>query len=181
MWKGKGRYNIYVDFNKAFNSVPRQALWTSLTHLGFSPQLADTIKRLYINPQEFPRMQGFTEGSYRLHREVRQGCPISPLLFVLYINVVLCRLNSILEDFHTLVASALAFVDNILVRVETDQQAEEVFQFFNGPLRAFGLNMNIDRPQFHAIQPSPPFQRTLNDGSVTTTFDEKEQFHAAYK
>ena len=181
MGKHKGGYNIYVDFNKAFHSVPNQAVWTSLTHMGFSPELVDTIKHLYINLQDFPTIQGFTKNSYRLDCGVRQGCPLSPLLFVLYINVVLCRLNSILEGFHTPGAVAWAFVDDILVRVETQQQVKQVFQFFNGPVRALGLDMNVDKTEIHAIHPSPPFTTTLTDGSVITTFDKNNQPHAAYK
>ena len=147
MWEHKGGYNIHVDFHKAFYSVPREALWTSLTHLGFSPQSGDTIKHLHINPQDFLRIQGFTKTSYRLNRGVRQGCPLSPLIFVLYINAVPYRLNSICEYFHTPGPAALAFVDNILVFVETQQQAEQVSQFFNGPVRGLGLEMNIAKAE----------------------------------
>ena len=129
MWKHQGGYNIHVDFNKAFNSVPREALWTPLTHLGFSPQLVDTIKHLYINPQDFPRIQGFTKNSHRLDRGVRQGCPLSPLVFVLYFNVLLCRPNSILEDFYTPGAAAWAFVDDILVRVENNNRQNKFASF----------------------------------------------------
>ena len=35
----KGAYHLYVDFNKAFNSVPRRALFRALRRYGFPESL----------------------------------------------------------------------------------------------------------------------------------------------
>ena len=44
---------MYFHFNKAFNSVPRNALWKILAHLGFAPSHISTIQNLYTLLQDF--------------------------------------------------------------------------------------------------------------------------------
>ena len=84
--KSKKSYSLFIDFNKAFNSVPHGTLWTVLERANFSASTISLIKQLYSFPQDSPIINGRTPHAYLQTRGLRQGCPLSPLLFILYLN-----------------------------------------------------------------------------------------------
>ena len=80
----------FVDFSKAFDSVPRDALWELLRARGVHPHLLALIKDLYSS-----NTASVAEGSNRsppfpMRTGVRQGCPLSPLLFNVWMDFI-CR------------------------------------------------------------------------------------------
>ena len=89
-----GSYSLYIDFNKAFNSVPHTTLFTVLSRLNLPTPLVNLIQSLYRAPRDFPVVSGHSHSSHLQTRGVRQGCPTSPMLFCLYLNVYLFALPS---------------------------------------------------------------------------------------
>ena len=98
MLRSKGRlYHLYIDFNKAFNSVPLRALWTTLRGYGLPEALISSIQRLYDHATDQPLINGSTTEGHPQLRGVRQGCPLSPLLFILYLNLMFFHLDGKIE------------------------------------------------------------------------------------
>ena len=89
-----GSYSLYIDFNKAFNSVPHTNLFTVLSRLNFPTHLVNLIQSMYRAPRDFPVVSGHTHSSHLQTRGVRQGCPMSSIFFCLYLNVLLFALLS---------------------------------------------------------------------------------------
>ena len=87
----KASYAFYIDFNKAWNSVPHRELFQVLEHNRFSTAAIDIIKRLYSTPLNAPIINGQTPVQYFYRRGVRQGCPLSPPFFILYLNALLAH------------------------------------------------------------------------------------------
>ena len=87
--KTKKSYSLFINFNKAFNSVPRGTLRTVLERANFSTSTISLIKQLYSFPQDSPIINGRTPHAYLQTRGLPQGCPLSPLLFILYLNSLL--------------------------------------------------------------------------------------------
>ena len=59
--RSKGHpYHLYIDFNKAFNSVPLRALWTTLRGYGLPEALISSIQRLYDHATDQPLINGST-------------------------------------------------------------------------------------------------------------------------
>ena len=42
-------YTCFVDFKKAFDSIPREPLWQKLTKIGIRGKLLTSLKALYTN------------------------------------------------------------------------------------------------------------------------------------
>ena len=53
-------YHLYLDLNKAFNSVPHAALWRILHNYNFPTQLITFIQLLYSWPADYPAINTFT-------------------------------------------------------------------------------------------------------------------------
>ena len=109
-------YSLYIDFNKAFNTVPHGSLSKTLEHYRLSSPLIRNIRGLYRAPPDYPVVNGHTSASHLQTRGVRQGCPLSPILFVLYVNVLLFIVPHYLSSPITQHESSHAFVDDLLYR-----------------------------------------------------------------
>ena len=76
-------YINYVDFEKAFSSIYLESQRCILRAYGIPQQIVLVIKSLYNNLKCRVRN---SESGFDVETGVRQGCPISPLLFNLTID-----------------------------------------------------------------------------------------------
>ena len=151
-----GSYSLYIDFNKAFNSVPHTTLFTVLSRLNFPTHLVNLIPSLYRAPRDFPVVSGHTHSSRLQTRGVRQGCPMSPILFCLYLNVLLFALPSHVTAPPSPHESGHAFVDDLLYRSEDGDCIQQILNFFDTVAREWGLDLNLSKIEIHAMGTDPP-------------------------
>lgn len=78
----------FVDFRKAFDTVPRERLFQRLQTLRVPPQMAWGIYALYEQVLGRVRCPGGLSNIIASTVGVKQGCPLSPTLFGLYIDEV---------------------------------------------------------------------------------------------
>ena len=69
----------------AYDTVPGQQLWSHLRRSAMPFTLLSVIKHMYEN-DEYILMDGEKRARVHPTNGVKQGCPLSPLLFSLYIN-----------------------------------------------------------------------------------------------
>ena len=175
-------YHLYVDFNKAFNSVPRKALRAALEKYNLPTWLVESIFHLYDAPYEHPAVNGCTSKSYRLHRGLRQGCPMSPLLFNLYLNLALFSLpHAHSQGNRPNGLEAFAFIDDLLFRLHSQSDVETVFNFFDTTARQLGLDMNVSKTEVLAMDQAPQFSFTSASGAKISTLLENGQPRSVYK
>ena len=82
---------INLDHSKAFNRVDHRFLAAVLEIAGFQPEFRKWVSILYHNPQAVVQVNGRCSGAFAIERSVRQGCPLSPLLYVLALEPLLER------------------------------------------------------------------------------------------
>ena len=86
---GKDTFGVFVDFKKAYDRVQHGALFRILDHVGVRGRMLKFIKRLYRKNRVRVRVGGRLSKSFRMRRGNRQGCPLSPLLYIIFINGIL--------------------------------------------------------------------------------------------
>ena len=84
---------ISLDQSKAFDRVDHRFLATVLETAGFQPEFRRWISMMYHNPQAVVQVNGRRSEVFAIERSVRQGCPLSPLLYVLALEPLLRRLR----------------------------------------------------------------------------------------
>ena len=81
-------YVCFVDFEKAFDSVDRQSIWNILRHYGVPEKIVNTIRLLYEGFSCQVIHDGRLSEEFAVTTGVRQGCLLSPLLFLVVLDWV---------------------------------------------------------------------------------------------
>ena len=83
--KRKSRiYGCFVDFSKAFDSIPRDKMFQKLLDIGVTGKFYDIIKYIYEGDQVCIKLSEGITPAIKTIMGVRQGCVLSPLLFNIY-------------------------------------------------------------------------------------------------
>ena len=85
---------IFVDFTKAFDSLEWNFMLNTLKHFGFNESFINWVKTLYTDIQTCVMNNGWVSEMFKNTRGIRQGCPLSALLFVLSVEIMASRLRS---------------------------------------------------------------------------------------
>ncbi len=107
-----------------FDIVPRETLWQVLARLGVKGRFLRCLHVMYA--KDTIRINHPSEGvtsSFRCQQGVKQGCPLRPLLFRLYLNALEGRLDGrecdalTLADVHVWL---LLFADDLALTSESE-------------------------------------------------------------
>jgi hypothetical protein len=85
---------LFLDFKKAFDTVEWPFMIDILTKVGFKQSFIRWIKTLYCNISSKIINNGWLSESFHLHRGIRQGCPLSALIFILVAEVLATNLRN---------------------------------------------------------------------------------------
>ena len=79
----------FVDFEKAFDSINRTALWKILENYGIPNKFINIIQQLYDGYSVKIEHNGTLSEPVLVTTGVRQGCIISPTLFLIVVDWVM--------------------------------------------------------------------------------------------
>ena len=132
---GKKTFLAFIDFRKAYDTVPHEGLRRKLILAGVSGKCLTFVSSLYENVTMFIRngKQGYMKMEVLVLRGCRQGCPLSPLCFNIFINDILKDLKgkgvSVNGLKHRIVG--LLFADDLALLSPTRRKLREALACLN--------------------------------------------------
>jgi len=85
---------MFLDFRKAFDTIEWSFIEKALVLFDFGPDLIRWVKTFYTDISSCTINNGFASIFFTLERGVRQGCPLSGLLFVIGIEALSIAVNN---------------------------------------------------------------------------------------
>ena len=126
-WKKQesSRKNIYfcfIDYAKAFDCVDHTKLWKILKEMGIPEHLTCLLRNLYAGQEAAIRTRHGTAEWFQIRKGVRQGCILSPCLFILYAEYIMR--NTGLEESQAGIKIAGRNINKLRYADDTTSMAE---------------------------------------------------------
>ena len=86
--KFPGSMILSLDYAKAFDTLSLSAIMKALSFFGFGDGFMKWVEVLLNDRMSCVRNGGYLSDFFNMNRGVRQGCPISPLLFILTLELL---------------------------------------------------------------------------------------------
>jgi len=79
----------FIDLKKAYDKVPLELVLCCMRNYGFSPKYIRLIRQMYLQTKVSVKIGDFISDFYDLLRGLRQGCLLSPILFIILVTNVM--------------------------------------------------------------------------------------------
>ncbi|KAM7282189.1 hypothetical protein ISCGN_002339 [Ixodes scapularis] len=151
---------MQLDLRQAFDRVSHKFLLAALDHFGVGERLREWIALCYREIGTRLLINGVKGARIPIGRSVRQGCPLSPILFALQLEP-LCRAISEDQSISGLQlgdgkdVSVLAFADDVAIICSSKKQVEAVLQHVDVYTAASGAEINQEKSMGAWLGPPP--------------------------
>ena len=148
-----------VDFEKAFDTVEHAPLWDALEELGVQAEYVDLLKTLYCQ-QASTVLAGEESRAFDLERGVKQGDPLSSLLFLAVMEIIFRRLKKrwgklnlrrvgpyygVVIDEEVDPLTNMRFADDVLLVATSKGDVAKMIADLDREASKFGLKMHAGK------------------------------------
>ena len=135
---------IFIDLSKAYDCVPHQKIWNKLLSMGLHEDFIKLLNSLYHKSTVKVSLNGHLSGDVHYNRGIKQGCVLSPILFVLYI----ADIGKLLEghpggfQLQGYRIAGLLYVDDLIIIGKNTKEVEHLLAQIQGLLEKAGMKIN---------------------------------------
>ncbi|XP_062028868.1 uncharacterized protein LOC133744853 [Rosa rugosa] len=153
-----GNVGIKVDIAKAFDTLNWQFLFQVLHHFGFSPDFVNYVNTILNSARLSVMINGSPKGYFPCARGVRQGDPLSPLLFCIAEEALSRGLSSLFASRRVKPISLprgcslthVLYADDLFIFCRGDISSLTCLQsFLESYGQASGQLVNTEKSTFH--------------------------------
>ena len=141
---------LFIDLKKAYDSVPHHFLWSTLIKHGFPESFVNFIRKTHTGATaQFLTFFGPTDPIH-FERGIRQGCPLSCLLFNLYMEHLIRWVNKnnrgyTFKNNHGLNIKCQAFADDIVLVCNSREELQKLMTRMVHKCKSLGLEINFSK------------------------------------
>ena len=170
----------YLDIQKCYDSIEHWLINETFSKYGFNDSITKLISNIYLNnTTQISTPYGLTE-EIHITRGVKQGCPMSPLIFILLSNPLLWWIHEsstglpIITDCITNKLTSLAFADDMTLLAssitELQSMISKVEKFNSRNGLALSIETNISNPSKTVYTTNIPGPHSISITQSTQIF-----------
>ncbi|KAK3520189.1 hypothetical protein QTP70_017925 [Hemibagrus guttatus] len=136
----------FVDLEKAFDCVPHGILWEVLWEYGVRGLLLRAVWSLYNQSRSLVRIASCKTDLFPVHVRLRQGCPLSPVLFIVFMDRISRRsqgLEGVRFGDHRI--SSLIFADDVVLLAPSSLDLQHALGRFAAECEVAGIRVNTSK------------------------------------
>ncbi|MEL6804521.1 MAG: reverse transcriptase domain-containing protein, partial [Bacteroidota bacterium] len=134
----KELYHIFVDLEKAFDKVPRQAISWALRRQMVPEYLVKAVMGLYTNSMSQVKFAGGLSEEFPIRVGVHQGSALSPLLFKIV-------MEEATKDVRIGDPWELLYADDLVLTAESRDGVLKMFNDWSRAMELRGMKVNIGK------------------------------------
>ena len=149
-------YYVFIDFKKAFDSVWHEALRATMRKYNINVSIIRAIENLNDKAKSVVLFNGSTGEWFRTTVGVRQGCILSPTLFNIFLERIMCEA---LDDHEGSVSiggrliTNFRFADVMVVNAEEDEEADVLVDRLDRTTTMYNMEIGLARRKWwHTTQ-----------------------------
>uniref|UniRef100_A0A8C6M4A0 Reverse transcriptase domain-containing protein n=1 Tax=Nothobranchius furzeri TaxID=105023 RepID=A0A8C6M4A0_NOTFU len=138
----------FVDLEKAYDRVPRGTLWGTLQEYGVGGFLLRAIQSLYQRSVSLVRIAGSKSDLFPVRVGLRQGCPLSPVLFITFMDRISRRSRGVeCVEFGGRRISSLLFADDVVLLASSSSDLQLLLGRFAAECEAAGMRISTSKSE----------------------------------
>ena len=147
-------HHNFIDFTKAFDRVWQEGLWAIMRRHGISKEIIECIKSAYDSSECTVMYGNLLSDKFHPQLGVRQGCPLSPCLFNLFLEEVMAEA---LEGFEGTISiggrniSNLRFADDIDLLAGSNQELADLTACLDKAAVRYGMEISVSKSKILAM------------------------------
>ena len=140
-------YSCFIDFAKAFDTVPRDILLKKLLSYGIKGRFFNIIKTIYTKDKACVKIENKCTETFDINQGVRQGCVMSPLLFNIFLSDLAKKLDTMDDKVkvNNSEISALFWADDIVLLSESENGLKGMLRVVEEYTSQNMLEINTDK------------------------------------
>ena len=143
---------LFLDFEKAFDTLELPFIQKTLISFGFGPSIVQWFKTFYNYTESCIMNNGWASNFFSVHRGVRQGCPLSPYLFILSAEILAkaIRKNADIKGLmvkDTEIKLSQYADDTTLILDGSEKSLSEVLRVLESFEKVSGLRLNSKKTE----------------------------------
>ncbi|GBN09065.1 Retrovirus-related Pol polyprotein from type-1 retrotransposable element R2 [Araneus ventricosus] len=127
----------WLDVTNAFGSIPHEAIFEMLSRSGAGLPFTELIRDIYSNSSTKILSDGGLTRDIPILSGVKQGCPISGIIFDMCIDPVIRGVQAENQSHKV-----LAFADDLCLLANSPEELQLSLSFVNASLKRLGLALN---------------------------------------
>ena len=148
--RGGRFYTAFVDFAKAFDTIPHQHLWFSLYKHGVHGNIISVLRSMYCKLKSAIQVKNGITEYFKCEIGTRQGCILSPFLFIFYLNefTEMCRnecLTGVYVNENLTNIVSLLFADDMVLCADTVFNLQKQLNLLKLFCDKWGMKVNLDK------------------------------------
>lgn len=153
---GEGGLVLSMDLNKAFDRVEHCFLEQVMKRFGFGDSILRWINLLYSNAKSCVKVNGVLTDPFPLERSVRQGCPLSALLYSISAEPLATLVKGDKEIRgipipHGGLSLIHQYADDTTFTVRDTESIIKVMKHMETYGKASGAKINVDKSEIMSI------------------------------
>ena len=133
-------------------------MWSKLHSIGLSTKVLNLIENIYEKANVSIKINGKLSPPFQSNKGVRQGCPLSPLLFTIYINDLIPFIHQRIEGIKVCKKEikGLLFADDMALFSDTAQNMQHTLLALEQYCNRWDLTVNTTKTKIMRYPSSPP-------------------------